>query len=134
MPWATTAVVPTAAAVRPTGPSTPRRPMRRAASMSVSLFLIGGLVERHVGLQRGDQRLDRNPAVGHQLAAGPADRGGERCGPEVLVHQQRGARTGFERVGDARDVLLAEQVGELTFQFTDLAQRPGVGIAELERL
>src|SRR6476620_2075308 len=101
MPWATAAVVPTTAAVRPTGPGTAGRLMRRAANMSVSLFLVGGLVGRRVGRQRGDQGLDRNPAVGHQLAAGPADRGGERCGPEVLVHQQRGARTGFERVGDA---------------------------------
>jgi hypothetical protein len=62
-PWATTAVVPTTAAVRATGaPMTPRRAARAGRSMSVPFL------GSHFGLDRCGDRLDRNPAGRDQLA------------------------------------------------------------------
>ncbi len=71
-PCATTTAVPATAAVRATGPPmTPRRPLRPGPSgMSVSFF---------VGLERGEDCLDRDAAVGDELAARAACRGGERA-------------------------------------------------------
>src|SRR3954452_15950198 len=87
---ATTAVLATGAApgvtafattaVLATGwPMTPTRPTRAALSgMSGSCGL-----EVFVGLDRGDDRLDRNPAIRDELAARVSRRRCKRCGPEV---------------------------------------------------
>src|SRR3954452_18399919 len=72
---ATTAVLATGC------PMTPTRPTRAALS-GISGSLGGG---GEVGLDRGDDRLDRDPSVGDQLAARAARGRGERGGPQVLV-------------------------------------------------
>src|SRR5271169_6636435 len=69
-------------AVLATGwPMTPTRPTRAALSgMSVSFG--GGADE--VGLDRGEDRLDRDPPVGDELAARASRGRGERRRPQVL--------------------------------------------------
>jgi hypothetical protein len=54
---------------------------------------MSGSLQFGVGVRfdRGQQRLRRNAAAGHELAARPADRGGERSGRAVLVE------IGFQR-------------------------------------
>src|SRR4051794_40673950 len=74
---ATTAVFATGA---PTTPTRPRRPGLRGMSVS---FCRGGLV----GLDGRDDGLDRDAAVGDELAPGSTCRRGERRGPEVLPDQ-----------------------------------------------
>src|SRR3954452_20634857 len=68
-------------------PMTPTRPTRPGLSgMSVSF----GRRADQIGLDRGDDRLDRDPSVGDQLAAGAACGGGERRGPQVLPDEHAG--------------------------------------------
>src|ERR1700689_2834380 len=58
---------------------TPTRPLRAALSMSVSF-----VCRCFIGLDRGDDRLDGDPAVRDQLTAGaPRGRGERRC-PQVF--------------------------------------------------
>src|SRR5215217_1815751 len=74
-------------------PITPTRPLRAALSgMSVSL------ARSHkcfVGLDRGDDRLDRYPSVGDQLSARTPRGGCESRGPEVLVDEHAGDAAGL---------------------------------------
>src|SRR6478672_4575839 len=69
-------------------PMTPTRPTRPGPSgISVSFRRV-----RLVGLDRGDDGLDRNPSSRDQLATGPPRCGCERGGPEVLPDEHaRGA-------------------------------------------
>src|ERR1700722_7697748 len=93
---ATTAVLATGArpgvtalattAVFATGwPMTPTLPLRAALSISVSFGR-----RRVIGLDRGDDRLDGNPAVRDQLATGTSCGGGKRRHPQVLPDQHTG--------------------------------------------
>src|SRR3954471_5845231 len=86
-------------AVLATGwPMTPTLPARAGLSgMSVSF---GGRC--FVGLDRGDDRLNRNPSVGDQLPARTPRCGCERCGPKVLPDQHSGRAT---RLHGRREVL-----------------------------
>src|SRR6478752_2318449 len=70
--------------------TTPTRPTRAARTgMSASCCL-----ERVIRLDGGDDGLHGDPPVGDQLTAGAPGGGGERCGPQVLVHDhaRRAAR------------------------------------------
>ena len=93
-PCATTAAVPTTAAVRATGlgPSTPRplRPLARGISSfsfrGCQLGALVGCIFLLISLDCREQRLGGDAATGHQLTAGTAHRRGKRCGPGVLPH------------------------------------------------
>jgi hypothetical protein len=92
--------------------------------MSASFFL--------VGLERGDDGLDRDAAGGDELAAGATSRGRERCGPRVLPDQNPGGAVGLHRRGEVLDVFLGEELSELGLdgrQFVDLVE-----IVDLEGL
>src|SRR6478735_339846 len=76
----TTATLATGAPMTPT----PRRP--GPSGISDSFSGEGGLV----GFDGGDDGLDRDPAVGDQLAAGAPHRRCEGRGPDVLVDEDTG--------------------------------------------
>src|SRR3954452_2148596 len=85
--FATTAVFATG---WPMTPTLPTRPGPRGMSVSFRR-------EGFVGLDRGDDRLDRNAAVGDQLTAGATCCRGERRRPEVLVDEDTGDRARIHR-------------------------------------
>src|SRR5947209_19280818 len=97
-------------AVLATGwPMTPTLPTRAALTgMSVSF---GGRC--FVGLDRGDDRLNRNPTVGDQLPAGTPRRGCERRGPQVLPDQHSGRAARFHGSGEVLDVVGSQQLRQL---------------------
>src|SRR6476619_3523680 len=86
-------------------PMTPTRPTRAGLSGMSGSF--GQFVV--IGVDRGDDRLDRDPSVCNELSTGTSRGGGERCGPQVLPdeHPSRAAR--FHGGGEVDDVLLGEQ-------------------------
>src|SRR4051812_34816983 len=90
----------TTAALATGAPTTPTRPTRAALSMSGSCLLEG-----LVGLQRGDDRLNGNPPVGDQLTARAPGRRGERCGPEVLVHEDPRDAARVHRVREVHHII-----------------------------
>src|SRR3954447_9998817 len=86
--FATTAVLATG------WPITPTRPTRAALSgMSVSF----GYRADELGLDRGDDRLDRDPPVGDELAPRAARGRGERRGPQVLPDEHAGGAAWVHR-------------------------------------
>src|SRR3954451_21487817 len=110
---ATTAVLATGArpgltalattAVFATGwPMTPTRPTRAALSgISVSF---GGRADQ-IGLDRGDDGLDRDSSVGDELASRASRGCCERRGPQVLEDEHAGSAAGFHRGGEMGDVV-----------------------------
>src|SRR6187455_2468732 len=72
-PGPTAAPTTAAFATGPPMTPTPRRP--GPSGISDSLWFEG-----RVSFDRGDEGLNRDPAVGDELPACPANRGGERCG------------------------------------------------------
>src|SRR3954447_21512238 len=89
---ATTAVVATG------WPMTPTRPTRAALSGISGSF--DGCADHVVGLDRRDDRLDRDTSVGDQLAS-RAPRGGcERRGPQVLPDEHTRGAAGLHRRGE----------------------------------
>src|SRR4029450_8113349 len=97
---------------------TPRRAARAGRSgMSASFFL--------VGLERGDDGLDRDAAAGDELAAGATSRGRERCGPRAPPDEVPRGAARVHRRGEVPDVFLGEELGELGLdgrQFVDLVE------------
>src|SRR3954467_11538997 len=92
--FATTAVLATG------WPMTPTLPTRAALSgMSVSVGR-----RCFIGLDRGDDRLNRNPSVGDQLPAGTPGGGCERCCPQVLPDQHSGRATRLHGRSEVLDV------------------------------
>jgi hypothetical protein len=95
-PCATTATVPTVAAVRATGlgPTTPGRPIRRAARGMLDFSFCGcqllgvlvGCFFLLISFDGGEQRLNGDAATGYQLAARPTYGRRERRRPGVLPH------------------------------------------------
>src|SRR5213083_2540816 len=82
-------------------PMTPTRPTR-AGLIGMSGSHIRGCF---IGLDRGDDRLNRYPSVGDELAARAACRGREWRRPEVLPDEHAGGATGFHRRGEVLDVV-----------------------------
>src|SRR3954451_18398290 len=83
-------------------PMTPTRPTRAALSgISVSF---GGRADQ-IGLDRGDDRLDRDPTVGDELSSRASRGRCERRGPQVLVDEHAGSAAGFHRGGEMGDVV-----------------------------
>src|SRR4051794_4400252 len=83
-------------------PMTPTRPARAALSgMSVSF----GACADQIGLDRGDDGLDRDPSVGDELASRASRGGRERRGPQVLEDQHAGRAAGVHRSGEMGDVV-----------------------------
>src|SRR4051794_9341019 len=111
----TTAALATGAPMTPT----PRRPGPSGISHSCC-FERGVRVVGLVGLDGGDDRLDRDPAVGDELPAGATHRRSERRGPQVLVDQHAGDRTRLHRSGEMDDILFGEGLGELVLEALDL--------------
>src|SRR4029079_1095505 len=105
----TTAALATGAPMTPT----PRRP--GPSGISDSLWFEG-----RVGFDRGDDGLDRDPAVGDQLAASPAHGRSERGGPQVLVNEDAGDAAGVHRGGEVLHVILGQRLGELTLDLAKL--------------
>src|ERR1044072_3681193 len=100
---ATTAVLATGC------PMTPTRPTRPGPSgMSVSFACVCGLV----GLDGGDDGLDRDPPGRDELAAGAARGGGERRHPQVLPDEHAGGAARVERRREMGDVLRRQELGE----------------------
>src|SRR3954452_14531034 len=92
-------------------PMTPTRPTRPGLSgISVSF---GGRADQTVGLDRGDDRLDRDPSVGDQLATRVPGGGCERCGPQALPDEHAGGVAGFHRGGEMLDVVGGQQLRQL---------------------
>src|SRR4029453_9928713 len=119
-PWETTAAVPTTAAVRATGrPITPRRATRAGRrGMSDSLTL-----RRELGLQRGHDRLDRDPPAGDELPAGPPSGRGERGGTGVLPDDPARGAAVVHGLGQVSDALRGENLGHLGLQHPQLVER-----------
>ena len=87
----------------------------------VSLLLRRGLV----GLERGDDGLDRDAAAGDQLATGPASGRRERRRPGVLPDEHAGDGAGLHGLGEVEHVLLGEELGDLGLddpQLVDLVE------------
>src|SRR4051812_39609338 len=94
----TTAALATGAPMTPT----PRRPGPSGMSDSYRFECRVSLV----GFDGGDEGLDRDPAVGDELAARPAHGRGERSGPQVLVHEDPGDTARIHGGCQVVDVLL----------------------------
>src|SRR3954447_12620561 len=82
-------------AVLATGwPMTPTLPTRAALSgMSLSC------IRQFVGLDRGEDRLDRDASVRDELTTGPTRSGGKGGSPEVLPDEDTGHAAGVHRCG-----------------------------------
>ena len=80
-----------------------------------------------------EERLDRDAAAGHQLAATSADCCGERGGPAILVDADPGGVARFDDLDRFIDVALIEQTrgGALEDGQVELAVTVEVG--ELQR-
>src|SRR6185295_16728198 len=91
-------------------PMTPTRPTRAGLTgISVSFGRL-----RLVGLDRGDDGLDRDPSIRDQLAAGPPRSGREWRRPEVLPDEDAGGAAGVHGSGEVDDVLLRQQLRQLS--------------------
>src|SRR4051812_6102079 len=119
---ATTAVLATGPPMTPTRPT---RPGLRGISDSYARRCV-------IGLDRGDDRLDRNPSVGDQLAPRAARRRCEGRGPQVLPDQHSGSAARLHRRGEALDVLFSQQLGQLRLHRLKLSELADVG--ELHRV
>src|SRR3954471_6311025 len=116
-------------AVLATGwPITPTLPTRAALSgMSVSLGC-----RCFIGLDRCDDRLNRNPSVGDQLAARTPRCGCERCCPQVLPDQDSGGAARLHGRGEVLDVVGSQQLRQLGLD--RLKRSEPVDVGELRRL
>src|SRR5690242_11072502 len=65
-----------------------------------------GLLRR---IEGGEDGLDRNPAVGDELASGAAYGAGKRGRPAVLEHEHRRSRSRIERGTGLLEVIVGEQ-------------------------
>ena len=83
----------------------------------------GSFLFGFVGLERRDDGLDRDAAVGDQLAAGPPRRGREGCGPAVLPHDHAGDATRLHGRGEVGDVVGGEDLGDLRLEGPQLVDR-----------
>src|SRR4051795_7858056 len=123
---------PTTAALATGARTTPTRPTRAARNISCSSRLEGV-----IGLERGDDRLDRDAPVGDQLAARAPGGGCEGRGPEVLVHEDPGDASRAHRHGELLDIVGGEQLRELAFdrhqvpEVAEISQLHGVHRARL---
>ena len=80
-----------------------------------------------VGLDGGDEGLDRDPAVGDELPAGSAHGRGERGGPQVLVDEDRGDAARVHGRGEVVDILFGEGLRELRLEPREFAELVEVG-------
>src|SRR4051794_21512824 len=111
-------------------PMTPTRPTRAALSgISFSLTCSQGCV---VGLDRGDDRLDRDSSIGNELAACAARSRCKWSRPEVLPDQHAGDAAGLHGRRKVRDVVLREQLRQLCLDGLQVTQLIDVG--ELGRI
>ena len=118
----------TTAALATGAPTTPTRPTRAALSgMSRS-----SRFERFVSLERGDDRLDGNAAVGDELTAGAPCGRSERRSPGVLVHEHARDAARIHRVRQVFDIVRREQLGQLRFEFDERSEI--ARIRQLERV
>src|SRR3954465_14173109 len=123
---ATTAVLaPVLATGAPTAPPLPARAALRGISVSYARECV-------IGLDGGDDRLNRNPSGGDQLAARAPRRRREAGGPQVLPNEHAGGAAGLHRRGEVEDVLLGQELGQFGLQCLELSELADV--AELHRL
>src|SRR6185295_6211386 len=107
---------------------TPTRPTRPGPSgISASFVLVG-----FIGFDRGDDRLNRNPPVGDQLATRAPRGRRERCCPQVLPDEHTRGASRVHGGREVRDVLLREELRKLTLERLKLAELLEVG--KLHRL
>src|SRR5687767_1345500 len=101
-------------------PMTPTLPTRAALSgISVS-FARRCLI----GLDRGDDRLNRNPSIRDQLTARTPRRRREWRRPQVLPDEHSGNASRLHRSGEVHDVVLGQELRQLRLdrlQLTELA-------------
>src|SRR3954447_15806003 len=116
-------------AVLATGwPMTPTLPTRAALSgMSVSFGR-----SCFIGLDRGNDPLNRNPSVGDQLPARTSGCGCERCCPQVLPDQDSGRATRVHGSGEVLDVFGSQQLRQLALDCLERSEL--VEVCELRRL
>src|SRR4051812_35806140 len=93
-------------------PITPTLPTRAALSGISGSFGFGGVI----GLDGGDDRLDRDPSVGDQLSAGTSCGGRERRRPQVLPDEDAGGAAGIHRRREVFDVVFGQQFGQLRLE------------------
>src|SRR4051812_22314865 len=101
-----------------TGPPmtpTPRRPGPRGMSDSLCF-------EGHVGFDGGDDGLDRDPAVGDELATRPAHGRGKRRRPHVLVDEGRAHAPRLHRGRQVVHVGLGQGLDQLRLEAGEVAQ------------
>src|SRR4051812_31390639 len=116
----------TTAALATGAPTTPTRPTR-AARMGISGSLGG---ECLVGLDGGEDGLDRDAAVGDELSAGATRGRGEGRRPRVFVDDDAGDASGVHGGCEVLDVFFGEQLGELGLERPEWSEVLEVG--ELE--
>src|SRR6476659_5820514 len=101
---ATTAVFATGCPMKPTRP-------QRPGPSGISVSFCRGRV---IGLDGGDDRLDRDPPCGDQLATRAAcGRCKRRC-PQVLPDEHAGGASGVQCGGEVLDVLLCKELRQLS--------------------
>src|SRR3954451_18348717 len=123
---ATTAVLATVLATgAPTTPTLPTRAALRGISVSYARECV-------IGLDGGDDRLNRDPSGGDQLAARVPCRRREARGPQVLPDEHAGGAAGLHRRGEVQDVVLGQELGQFGLQCLQLSQLADV--AEFHRL
>src|SRR6476469_3399609 len=114
---ATTAVFATGAPITPTRPT-------RAGLRGISLsFGYRGLIS----LDRGDDRLNRNPSGGDQLAARAPRRRCKWRSPQVLPDEHSGRTSRLHRGGQVDDVVCCEQLRELGLERFEFAELLDIG-------
>src|SRR4051812_1332088 len=114
---ATTAVFATGWPMTPTLPT-------RAALRGISVSCGCG---RFIGLDGGDDRLNRDPSVGDQLTTRASRRRCESRGPQVLPDEHSGSASGRHGIGEILDVFLGQQVRQLRLERFELSKLADVG-------
>ena len=99
-------------------PMTPTLPTR--AGLSGILVSFGR--KRFIGLDGGDDRLNRDPSVGDQLAARTPGCRRERRSPEVLPDEHAGSASRLHRSGEVHDVVRGQQLRELGLECLQLVR------------
>src|SRR3954451_10465903 len=101
-------------------PTLPTRARRRGMSVSFGRGLF-------LGLDRGEDCLNRNSSVGDELPTRAPRRGGEWRRPQVFPNQHPGSASWVHGGGQMRDVFLGQQLRQLRLELLEGTKVTDVG-------
>src|SRR5215204_4643631 len=87
---------------------------------------------RFDGVEGADQVLDGDALIVNQNAAVTSYGSDKRSRPPVLVSDQDGGSSGFDRLGGSRDVGLAEKARRSTLEDLEVSDSVGFEVRRLE--